>query len=72
MEGIVLNVLVRQGLELLHVNEVDFQCVRQKAVPVGILPEMEHGMEIIHCHSLKIYDVDRNHIGQQTIVLAFR
>ena len=45
MERIVLNVLVRQGIELLHVNEVDFQRIRQKTVPVGIFPEMEYGMK---------------------------
>ena len=33
---------------------------------------MEYGMEIINRYGLKIYDIDRNHIGQQAVVLAFR
>ena len=72
MKGIVLYILAWQGLELFHINEVYFQCIRQKAVPVSIFPEMEHSMEIINRHRLKINDIDRNHIGQQAVVLAFR
>ena len=70
MKGIVLYILARQGLELLHVNEVYFQCIRQKAVPVGIFPEMEHAVEIVNRYSLKVCDINRNHIRQQAVVPA--
>ncbi len=54
VQGIVLIVLIWKGIELFHIYKMYFQCIRQKAVPVDILPEMECAVEIINRYSLKI------------------
>lgn len=58
MQRIVLNALIRQVFELLLINKVYFQRIRQQTVPVCVFPEMKYHMEVIHRHGLKVYDVD--------------